>query len=167
MTRIRRAREDEWDRFRDLRLRALEDAPDAFGSTLERERPHGEAEWRRWLTGWDGATTNVVFVAEVRGRWVAVAVGSFAAGEDAHLYAMWVEPESRAAGTGRALVDAVVAWAEDETPAAALDLWVTQGNEPASALYRSAGFEPTGEREVLREGSTLEIVAMRRRLVRP
>jgi len=36
--RIRPVAREEWERVRDLRLHALADAPDAFGSTLERER---------------------------------------------------------------------------------------------------------------------------------
>jgi len=35
----------EWRIYRDLRLRALADSPDAFGSTFERERDRPDAEW--------------------------------------------------------------------------------------------------------------------------
>ncbi len=44
--RVRRADEDEWEHIRDIRLRALLDAPDAFGSTFEGEAEDGESEWR-------------------------------------------------------------------------------------------------------------------------
>ena len=62
--RIRPAAREEWERVRDLRLRALAEPPDAFGSTLAREREHGEAEWVGWIEGWDGSR-NALFVAEV------------------------------------------------------------------------------------------------------
>ncbi|HET6561378.1 MAG TPA: hypothetical protein VFG72_05855 [Marmoricola sp.] len=38
-----------WEGWRELRLRALALDPDAFGSTLERERDLDEAFWRGWL----------------------------------------------------------------------------------------------------------------------
>jgi len=165
VSQVRRALADEWLRFRELRLRALEDAPDAFGSTLEREREHGEAEWRAWMTGWDDATA-AVSVVEEEGRWVGVAVGVLDGDGVAHLYSMWVEPAARGRGLGHALVDAVAAWVRDETTAEVLDLWVTEGNEAATALYRSSGFVETGERQPLREGSTVAILAMRRPIER-
>jgi hypothetical protein len=93
---IRRLGPDEWRDLRAIRLRALADAPDAFGSTLERERGRGEAAWRGWLE--DGA--RVVVVAERDGGLVGIASGGPAPADEqvAGLYAMWVTPEAR--GTG-------------------------------------------------------------------
>jgi GNAT superfamily N-acetyltransferase len=162
---VRRAEADEWQRFRAIRLRALEDAPDAFGGAAAHERGFDEDRWRSWFEGWDGGR-NAVFVAEDGDRWIGVAVGSNDADGHAHLYAMWTEPVERGRGVGRALVETVVAWAREESDADALELWVTEGNEAAVALYRSCGFAPTGARSVLREGSDIATVAMSRPLGR-
>src|SRR4029453_6507581 len=82
--RIRPVTREEWERVRDLRLHALADAPDAFGSTLERERSLGRPGWIAWIEGWEGAT-NVLFVAERGDRWIGMAVGSRTGEEaDAH-----------------------------------------------------------------------------------
>ena len=35
----------EWQTFRELRLRALADAPDAFARTLAQEKEFSDAEW--------------------------------------------------------------------------------------------------------------------------
>jgi hypothetical protein len=42
---IRRFDRDEWPTYRAVRLRALGDSPDAFGSTLAREEALTDAEW--------------------------------------------------------------------------------------------------------------------------
>jgi hypothetical protein len=66
---IRLATRGEWERLRDLRLRSLGDAPDAFGSTLDFERRHGQAAWIGWIEGWEGAR-NALFVAERGPEWI-------------------------------------------------------------------------------------------------
>jgi ribosomal protein S18 acetylase RimI-like enzyme len=161
MIEVRATRPDEWRRVADLRLRALADAPDAFGSTLERERTAGEREWQRWISGWEGAV-NVLFVAVDDDEWIGMAVGSQSGETDrAHLYAMWVEVRYRRAGIGRRLVEEVLAWAQTRG-ATDVELGVTASNPGAVRFYERMGFADTGERHALREGSPLEVVVMRR-----
>lgn len=149
--------------MRELRLRALADAPDAFGSTLDRERAHGETEWIGWIEGWDGSR-NALFVAEDGGRWVGMAVGSRAGDEaDAHLYGMWVEPSRRSNGIGASLVEQVLGWART-WDARSVILAVTESNAAAGAFYEHLGFVDTGEREPLRQGSGLRVRILRREL---
>ena len=158
---IRPARREEWGRVRDLRLRSLSDAPDAFGSTLEREREHGEAEWIEWVEGWEDAT-NVLYVAEDGDTWIGMAVGSRAGDEaDANLYGMWVDPSWRGRGIGARLVDQVLGWA-GSWGARSVILAVTETNEGAAAFYEHLGFADTGERHRLREGSDLTARVMSR-----
>ena len=76
---------------------------------------------------------------------------------------MWVDPEARGRGVGRALLEAAEAWGRDRGCTAA-SLSVTAGNSPAERLYRQAGYEPTGESEPLRDGSTLSCVRMAKQL---
>ncbi len=160
---IRVATRDEWERVRDLRLRALADAPDAFGSTLDRERRLGEAGWIDWIEGWEGAT-NVMFVAERDDRWIGTALGSRTGDEpDAHLYGMWVEPARRSSGIGASLVEQVLGWART-WEARSVILAVSETNAGAAAFYEHLGFMDTGEREPLREGSELRVRILRREL---
>ena len=160
---VRSASLDEWERFREIRLRALAGAPDAYGSTLDAEIANPEADWRAWVQGWQGAA-NRVSVAEADGAWVGIAVGSRTGQEpDAHLYAMWVDPAWRRRGIGAELVAAVVAWARS-WGARSVVLGVTLGND-AERVYQALGFEDAGERHRLREGSELPIAILRLQLV--
>ena len=158
---IRPARREEWGRVRDLRLRSLADAPDAFGSTLDFERGHEQAAWVGWIEGWEGAR-NALFVAERGAEWIGMAVGSRAGDEaDANLYGMWVDPSWRGRGIGAQLVDQVLGWA-GSWGARSVVLAVTETNAGAAAFYEHLGFADTGERHRLREGSDITTRVMRR-----
>lgn len=152
----------EWGTYRDLRLRALAEAPDAFGSTLAAEQNRPDDEWLRRLTAGADARTNLPLVAEVRGEPIGLAWGRIEASdpEVAALYQMWVAPSHRGLGAGRLLLEAVIAWARDQN-ASYLDLGVTCGDRPARRLYERAGFKPKGEPQPLRPGSTLLVQPMR------
>jgi GNAT superfamily N-acetyltransferase len=144
---VRRLRAGEADLLRDLRLGALRDAPMAFGSTLAREEAYESEQWERWAADSARGERQAVFVAEP-----AAGMASGVIDDDdpglAHLYAMWVAPHARGTGAGRALVEAVIAWAT-ERGAARLTTSVTEGNAVGAALYSAAGFADTGRREPL------------------
>jgi GNAT superfamily N-acetyltransferase len=153
---IRAFTADEWRVYRDLRLRALADSLDAFGSTLAAEEGRPEAEWARRLVSHGDARWSLPLVAEVPGEPIGLAWGRIetSAPEVAALYQMWVAPSHRGVGVGRMLLEAVIAWARTRN-AAYLDLGVTCGKSPARHLYERAGFQPRGAPQPLRPGSQL------------
>lgn len=158
---VRRLRPDEWRELREIRLRALADAPDAFGSTLGEEESDGDDAWRSWATH----PERVVIVADEGGRFVGMASGGPApVGERvAGLYAMWVEPAARGTGVAEALVAGVEEWAA-ENGYPVIGLGVTTTNARAIALYARLGYADTGGRMPLREGTDLQIQIMTKRL---
>ena len=142
--RVRPVREGEGDRLRELRLRALADAPDAFVATVERDAARPARQWA------DLAAGGAVFVAEREAEWAGLA-GVRPAGEDsADVWGMWVAPEHRGAGVGRALIDAVAAWARPRG-LGRLQLGVSEAAPAAEAMYAAAGFVRTGASRPLRE----------------
>ncbi|GAA3444913.1 GNAT family N-acetyltransferase [Planomonospora venezuelensis] len=82
---VRRLTPEDWRTFRDIRLAALADAPEAFSSSLAREQAYDDARWQAMM-------------APERGH-----------------------PR--------------------------VELWVVDGNDRATGLYRRLGFEFTGEEE--------------------
>jgi GNAT superfamily N-acetyltransferase len=133
------------DRLREVRLRALADAPKAFASTYDREERFSRDVWTARLTG-DGSV-NLLAVDGGRALGMTSARIEERPGT-AHLLGMWVAPEARGRGVGRRLIDAIVDWAR-EREIHELELWVTDANDPANALYGNSGFRPTGERQPL------------------
>ena len=61
-------------------------------------------------------------------------------------FGVTVAREWRGLGVGRALIGAVVRWAEANPALERLELHVHSGNEPAIALYKSLGFAEEGRR---------------------
>src|SRR5262245_19074389 len=105
---IRTLAADEWRLYRDLRLRALADSPDAFGSTLVEESGRPDAEWARRLAASADVRVNLPLVAEIRGQLVGLAWGRIDTSnpEVAALYQMWVAPPHRGWGVGEKLLEA-------------------------------------------------------------
>ena len=162
---IRRIGAGEWRELRDLRLRALTDAPDAFTATYEEESIDADAHWTGWATAMAEGGSSFGLVAEREGRWIGMAVGGpnrdFPG--EAGLYAMWVDPSARGAGVARALVEGVVAWARSAR-FPVIRLRVTVSNEAAVGLYLRCGFSDAGLRLPLREGSDIITMSMTKEL---
>jgi ribosomal protein S18 acetylase RimI-like enzyme len=153
---VRRLAAGEVDLLRDIRLRALQDAPLAFGSTYAREAAFEPAEWERRARESAAGERSVTFVVEPRDGMAAGVIHDDAA--IAHLYGMWVAPEGRGRGAARTLIDAVVAWAVGRG-ARHLMTSVTEGNDAALRLYQRSGFVDTGAREPLgHSGATVVVL---------
>jgi predicted GNAT family acetyltransferase len=98
MSELRRLGPDDWEAFRDIRLRSLADSPDAFGSTLEREQAFTEADWRQRVSG-------PVYVVDDP---APVAVGGVFDNDGVgQIWGMWTDPEHRGRGHARRILDAV------------------------------------------------------------
>lgn len=145
MATVRRLGPDDWEAFREIRLRALTGAPDAFGSTLTREQGFAESDWRRRLSG-------PVVAVEDPGP-VSVG-GTFDHEGDLHVWGMWTDPEHRGHGHARAVLDALLPPDRD----AVLDVNLT--NTAARAAYLRYGFVGTGTYEPLRPGSDQQLERM-------
>jgi GNAT superfamily N-acetyltransferase len=155
---VRQIGADGWQVMREVRLAALLDAPEAFSSSYQRESGFGQADWLGRITR--GA--NFLAYTNGGGSGPAGIAGGFVPSPGVpELVSMWVAPEHRGAGVGRALVGAVVRWARAEGHDQ-LHLWVTEDNEPARILYGACGFTPTGERKPLASCPELTEIAMRR-----
>lgn len=148
MAEPRRLRPDDWADFRDIRLQALADSPDAFGSTLAREESYTEGDWRQRLAG-------PVYVVDDP---TPVSVGGiFDNAGTPHVWGMWTHPDHRGRGHARAILDALI---PPGTPAQ-LDVNITNGD--ARAVYQRYGFVGTGRLEPLRPGSDqlIELMVLR------
>ena len=152
---VRELSGDNWAEWRELRLAALREAPEAFSSKLADWQGEADAE-QRWRDRLRTVSFNVL--ADLDGIPAGMVSGHLTEGGDkAELLSMWVSPSARGQGVGDALVKTVVRWSEGRG-AEELALRVAAGNEHAMALYERHGFverplsEPSEcEHEMVRE----------------
>jgi ribosomal protein S18 acetylase RimI-like enzyme len=139
---VRALGEDDWEQFRDIRLTALRDSPQAFVATAAQEAELDEQAWRqrmrrarRMIADLDGTPVGVVCIGQ---------------GDPEHsitgeLFGLWVAPEGRGTGVAWKLVEAGAAQALADGHRN-LGYWVGTDNGPAVAFASSFGFRPTGTR---------------------
>ena len=151
---IRAFAEHEWASYKDLRLAALAESPDAFGSTYAREAQRSDADWAERLASGVNSSRDFPIVAEIDGQPIGLAWGRLEESNPAvaKLYQVWVHPNYRRLGAGQLLLEAVTSWATGKQ-ADLLELGGTCGDTPAVRLYTRAGFEPVGQPRPIRPGA--------------
>jgi ribosomal protein S18 acetylase RimI-like enzyme len=142
---VRRLTPAEAAALRDLRLRALKEHPDAFTSSYEDDVRQPVSAMEKRLAEESG---NAFWGAFVEGNLVGM-VGSTCEPRaknrhKGHVVAMYVAPEFRRRGLGRALLQAVIDHARDVAGLEQLVLTVTRRNPAAGDLYRATGFTSFG-----------------------
>jgi len=162
---IRALNKDDWSTYRELRLLSLQDSPDSFGSSYEKEFSFSRDKWVSRLDLDNMVKAALPLVAELNGVAVGLAWGLLHNPQDktAHIYQMWVSPNVRGQGVGSLLLKNIIAWS-NELNLDYVSLAVTTINKTAVKLYKTYGFEPFGALEVLREGSVLSVQPMKLKL---
>jgi GNAT superfamily N-acetyltransferase len=137
---ITQIRERDWQRLRDVRLRALGQDPAAFIETHTNASTFPEERWRERATPGERQAS---FAYERDDRFDGL-VSAFVADDPGTVFlvAMWVAPELRGTGAARELVQSVLEWARTRG-AARVALSVEGDNPRAARLYEKCGFVET------------------------
>ena len=160
---IRWIRSDEVDVYRAFRLRALADAPDAFGDSYALAIARPSEFWHERVANTAAGVDTVLMVAAdaATDTWLGM-TGCFVEDPNdgqALVVSVWVAPEARRRRLARRLIDAVVEWAR-EREIGRLRLWVTESNLNARRLYEGAGFTPSGGTQPLPSNPALTEIEM-------
>lgn len=135
--------ENQWTRYRDIRLAALESDGHAFGGNLESERLFTESEWRSKARQYI-ALVAVVGAEDIGMMTVENLKGDF--GATSWVGSCWVDPEYRQHGALRALFEYLdLHAAQRDWSVQGLGVWVD--NEIAITAYEKLGFEKMGEKQ--------------------
>jgi ribosomal protein S18 acetylase RimI-like enzyme len=138
--------EGDIDQLWDIRLRSLQDNPEAFGATYEETLERGKENMRQRLLKPHAETFYIGAFEEER---LVGIVGYFRESgikgqHKGYIISMYVSPEQRGHGTGKALVAQAIAQARKVPELEHLLLAVVTSNMAARQLYRSLGFEVYG-----------------------
>ncbi|HRC41269.1 GNAT family N-acetyltransferase [Nostocoides sp.] len=137
--------EEDWARFRAIRLAALEESPEAFVAGLAEEQAYDEELWRlrmrraqRMVADVDGDAVGVVSVGVLED-----------AENTAEIFGLWVRPDLRGRGVAATLVRSASQQAADDG-FDRIAYWVGTDNGRAVAFASGFGFRPTGRRRPMR-----------------
>jgi len=165
---IRRLEPHEIALHRDIRLRALRDAPDAFGEVAAEVEARPSSYWEELTRSVTEPGRHVMFLAcdgdAIRGSIYGLRDAERSAA--GRVGGSWVEPSYRRRGIGDALLQAVISWARAER-FESLRLWAPAASAAALAFYRRAGFSETGQQRPLPTNPAWEIVELQCNLPTP
>lgn len=126
--------------FRNIRLEALKENPEAFASTFEQEKNQSQ----RWFE--ERITNSDIFGAFSKDELLGVVAFRRNEGSKmnhkAILWGMYVRPKARNAGLGSRLIEAILKHSVERVEQ--LQLNVVSENKAALRLYKNAGFVEYG-----------------------
>lgn len=143
---VRPLGEEDWPTYRDARLTALRESPEAFVATADEEEAFDEDFWRLRMN-----RSSRLLAERDDGHLGIVSVGrsSDENPKTSQLFGLWVTPEARGSGVASALVRAGANLAREQGQDQ-LTYWVGSDNGRAVAFASGFGFRPTAERRPMR-----------------
>ena len=152
---VRILTEADGEAFWNIRLRALRDDPESFGSSYEEILERGIAGATQSLRKRDTSPDDATFGAFEGGTLVGIA--GFRREEEVKkrhkgvIWGMYVPREMRGKGIGKALLQAAIAYAKTLPQLEQINLSVVLTSKEARQLFIAQGFETYGlERDALK-----------------
>lgn len=158
---IRRVSPADWPTLRDLRIRSLRDAPQAFGQSVDDALRQSDADWTHMARQASAGDRRTWLIALAGGVPVGVVQGRRRPPSDLLVFSMWVDPGYRHHGIGSVLIGGVVDWGRT-WGAAHVVLWVFAANEAAIRFYQRLGFVQEDGTEDAKSGASYGAIAMSR-----
>ena len=137
---IRLLEKENWKQFKAIRLEALSECPEAFGSSLEEESNLSDAEFEQNFK-------KSTFFGAIQNNQLVGCTGFFicSLSKMSHrgvVFSMYIKNGYRGQGIGNALLNAVITHAKNRV--IQLHLTVVTTNQTALKLYQKNGFRIYG-----------------------
>ena len=153
MITIRRLQVGEGELFKQIRLRALQEAPYAFPTTYADAMERSSESWREQADRSAQGPDRATFIAIADG--LPIGMTALYRDEDqaevGELLQVWVSPEYRGTRVIWDLMDEIFRWAR-ENGFDRIIAGVTKGNDRAVKFYMNYGFSLTDERSASAAG---------------
>jgi ribosomal protein S18 acetylase RimI-like enzyme len=135
---------EQWQEYREIRLKALKTDPIAFGASYEQEIKFSEQEIKQKLSG----ENKKIYIAKLGDKIVALAVSTLEKPEHvehlAKLHAIFTDPGFRKQGIGSRLLERVLKDLHQNPITSRVILSVNSEQEGARKLYEKFGFTQFG-----------------------
>lgn len=138
---------EDWLRLKEVRLFALQDSPDSFLSSYEREKDYSRD---RWLAEFERGDWHVGTIGQRIVSFLGVTREPNMPSEECYLEYLWVSQDRRRIGIASHIVTVALERLGESGVTTAF-LWVLNGNDAAVRLYLKLGFSSTGLRQPLAE----------------
>lgn len=141
---IRRLGAQDARNYLTIRLKALKNNPEAFGSSYEEEKARPVEMYANRLSSEESITYGAFLHNQLVGTVTLVREKYVKFRHRANIVGMYVDPENRGSGIGRLLLIEAIKQAQAIEEIEQLNLSVVTTNEPAKNLYTSLGFKVFG-----------------------
>lgn len=160
----RRATKNDVALFREVRLKALQDSPDAFGSTYESAVQRDQQSWEDQLSSTaSGVDRNTQFAFDDDHCIGIAALYREPSASSGDIIMMWIDPAYRGTSAASSLVNNLLNWAR-ESGFADVSLDVTDSNARAIQFYKNQGFHDTGAKADIDRDRNLTGIRMTQKL---
>ena len=159
---------DQWELFRDIKLKALKDCPEAFKDKYEDEVNLSEEDWRKKLSD----IKKQYFFSEKDKKIIAMIGIEFLEGVDkqkVEIHSVFVERDRRYKGVGTALMKDILEKIKTNPEITEVVLKVRATQEDAIKIYKKLGFEVYEDEKMegkedkvkLKDGSFVDRISMK------
>jgi ribosomal protein S18 acetylase RimI-like enzyme len=148
---------EDWQAYKQIRLEALQDAPQAFGSSYAESVQRPDAFWQQRVAeafgagaGPTGQKSWLVFarlgnqIVGTIGAYISDEAAQSGTADTAQIIGVYVRPAARGKGIASALMEAIQREVTRSGSIRRLTLGVNVQQAAALALYRRSGFTITG-----------------------
>ena len=159
MISIRRLQLGEGELFKQIRLTALRDSPEAFGSTYEGALQRSPESWREQADSTAAGSDRATFLAFADDTPIGItALYRIEDGSDiGELLQVWVAPEYRGQEVAFTIMEAVFHWAGKNGYQTVIAR-VAKGNARALRFYRKYGFSIEKRVSFIESGDSIVLV---------
>jgi RimJ/RimL family protein N-acetyltransferase len=140
---IKELREDDWQIFKKIRLKALASDPFVFGSTLAAESDRTEDQWREVLRSPKYGVFVLLENDEPQGMTGIVIDREDPTEQTAMLWGSWLAPEVRGKGLSRMLYESRIEWAREHPTVRRIVVSHRASNLSSKFANQAFGFAPT------------------------
>ena len=142
---IKQATIKDWRDYKKIRLDALMNNPESFGSSYREELNKDDKKWKERFKD----TNRTVFIAFNHKLPIGVALVSYESAERfkhlAHIYSMYIKKEFRGKGISNLLIKSIMLSLKRRKNIKKIKLNVVKQQVPAINLYKKFGFKIVGE----------------------